>query len=237
MRAIIYRRVSSEEQRRSGLGLSAQLQCCTELAKRLGATEIEVYTDSAVSGSTSIDSRIGLKEALAALKKGDALLVARRDRIARDMLVTLTVEQIVAKRKATLISAAGEGHDTDAVTNLIMKTMSDLFAQVERVTISSRTRNALKVKIANGERVGNIKYGYKLAEDGIRLIPNRREHIIIENVRRLRKRGLSLRAIAANLNDSNVRSRNGNPWRASQVRGLLNAEYGNKAKAVKQGRV
>jgi DNA invertase Pin-like site-specific DNA recombinase len=236
MRAIIYRRVSSEEQKKSGLGLSAQLQTCTELAKKLGASEIEVFTDSAISGSTGIEERAGLREALAALKKDDILLVARRDRIARDMLVTLSVEQIVAKRKATLVSAAGEHHD-DPVTNLIVKTMSDLFAQIERTTISSRTRNALKVKIAKGELVGNIKYGYRLANDKIHLIPNRREQKIIDDVRKLRSQRLSLRAIAAKLNDSNVRSRNGNPWQASQVLGLLKADHGNKSKAAKQGRV
>lgn len=222
-RAIIYRRCSTDEQTKSGLGLEHQFHVCKELALKQGISDIEVFTDAGVSGSTQIEDREGLREALAALRKGDVLLVAKRDRIARDMLVSMTVGKIVERRGCSLVSAAGEGHETDPVTDLILKSISDLWAQIERLSIASRTRNGLRVKIAKGERCGNVRYGFKLAKDGKHLVPCLREQEIITLASKLRKRHYSFQKIADHLNDNHIRTRNGNPWRPSQVQRLLYA--------------
>jgi len=173
------------------------------------------------SGSKGIEDRPALTEALAALKKGDVLIVAKRDRIARDMLVTLTVEKVVSKRGARLLSVAGEGSDSEGVTGLILRTMTDVFAQVERETIRTRTRSALQVKKSKAERVGAIPYGYRLAEDGIHLIESEREQRIIALVQSLRADKLSLRAIVARLNGESVTTRTGNVWQLTQVARIL----------------
>jgi site-specific DNA recombinase len=221
MNAVIYLRVSTEEQSQSGLGLEAQETACRSLAGTLGASEVLLFTDAGISGSKGIEDRPGLTEALATLRKGDVLIVAKRDRIARDMLVTLTVEKVVAKRGARLLSVAGEGSDSDGVTGLILRTMTDLFAQVERETIRSRTRSALQVKKAKAERVGAIPYGFRLAEDGTHLIESEREQRIIALVQSLREDGLSLRAIVAKLNADSVSTRTGNVWQLTQVARIL----------------
>jgi site-specific DNA recombinase len=223
-RAIIYRRVSTDEQSKTGLGLEHQKRVCEELARTLGAKDITIYTDAGISGSTEIDCRPGLRDALAALRKGDVLLVAKRDRIARDMLVSLTVGKIVERRGAKLMSAAGEGNDSDPVTDLILKTTADLWSQIERLSIGSRTKQALRVKISNGERVGNVRYGFKLARDGKHLVPNERERDIIKAVAKMRKIGLSLQRIADRLNDTKIKTRTGAPWKPSQIQRLLVAK-------------
>ena len=221
MNAVIYLRVSTEEQSQSGLGLKAQELTCRTLAGTLGVSGVLLFTDAGVSGSKGIEERPGLTEALAALRKGDVLIVAKRDRIARDMLVTLTVEKVVAKRGSRLLSVAGEGSDSEGVTGLILRTMSDLFAQVERETIRSRTRSALQVKKSKAERVGAIPYGFQLAGDGKHLIGNEREQRIIELVLSLRAEGLSLRAIVARLNADSVSTRTGNDWQLTQITRML----------------
>jgi site-specific DNA recombinase len=221
MKAIIYTRVSTEEQSQSGLGLEAQESACRTLAGTIGASETLLFTDAGISGSKGIEDRPALTEALAALKKGDVLIVAKRDRIARDMLVTLTVEKVVSKRGARLLSVAGEGSDSEGVTGLILRTMTDLFAQVERETIRTRTRSALQVKKSKAERVGAIPYGYRLAEDGIHLIESEREQRIIALVQSLRADKLSLRAIVARLNGESVTTRTGNVWQLTQVARIL----------------
>lgn len=221
MKAIIYTRVSTEDQSQSGLGLEAQETACRKLAGTLGALETLLFTDAGISGSKGIEDRPALTEALAALRKGDVLIVAKRDRIARDMLVTLTVEKVVSKRGAKLLSVAGEGSDSEGVTGLILRTMTDLFAQVERETIRTRTRSALQVKKSKAERVGAIPYGYRLAEDGKHLIENEREQRIIALVQSLRTDGLSLRAIVARLNEQSVTTRTGNVWQLTQIARML----------------
>ncbi len=221
MKAILYIRVSTEEQSQSGLGLEAQEKACRTLAASLGASETLLFTDAGISGSKGIEDRPALTEALAALRKGDVLIVAKRDRIARDMLVTLTVEKVVTKRGARLLSVAGEGSDSDGVTGLILRTMTDLFAQVERETIRSRTRSALQVKKSKSERVGAIPYGFQLAEDGKHLLECEREQRIIAIVESLRNEGLSLRAIVARLNEDRIPTRTGRAWLLTQVVRIL----------------
>jgi len=45
-------------------------------------------------------------------------------------------------------------------------------SQWEREAIGERTRDPLQHKRGNGERVGNIEFGYRLAADGKHLEPN-----------------------------------------------------------------
>jgi DNA invertase Pin-like site-specific DNA recombinase len=218
MRCIIYTRVSTEEQ---SLGLRAQLTTCTRYASNLSA-DILCFEDAGISGSKGIEERPGLKQALVELKKGDLFIVAKRDRIARDILLAMSVEQIVSKRGAKLISVAGEGSENDGVTGLILRTMTDLFSQIEREAIRSRTRSALQTKIAKGERTGSVLYGYEVAKDGVMLIPCSYEQDIIRLIKKLRKRGVSYRDIVKYMNEKGIRSRTGHSWGIQQVWNLAN---------------
>ena len=56
---------------------------------------IGVFSDEGVSGTADLDKRTGLLAALAALSKDVVLLVAKRDRIGRDVLLIKTVERMV----------------------------------------------------------------------------------------------------------------------------------------------
>ena len=68
MIAVIYLRVSTEDQVEHGFSLSGQRDECTKKAFSLGATEIIEYTDQGISGS--IFERPALQSALARLKVG-----------------------------------------------------------------------------------------------------------------------------------------------------------------------
>jgi DNA invertase Pin-like site-specific DNA recombinase len=54
-----------------------------------------------------------IADALNALRRGDVLIVAKRDRIARDAFVSVLIEREAAKKGARIVSAAGEGTDSD----------------------------------------------------------------------------------------------------------------------------
>ncbi len=70
-------------------------------------------------------------------------------------------------------------------------------SQWEREAIGERTRDALGHKKRNGERVGNIQFGYRLAQDGKHVEPDPGEQAALAEIARLRKRGGTLRGIAA----------------------------------------
>ena len=69
-------------------------------------------------------------------------------------------------------------------------------SQWEREAIGERTRDAMSHKRNQGERVGNIAYGFRLGGNGYHLEPDPGEQAVLARVRALRST-LSLRRIAA----------------------------------------
>lgn len=217
MTDVIYIRVSTDEQGMSGHGLHAQRDACDAIL-----SDAEVHADEGVSGAASLDKRPGLLAAIAALGKGDTLLVAKRDRLARDPLVMAMIESAVKRKGARIRSAAGEGTDGDDPASVMMRRMIDAFSEYERLVIGARTKAALAGKKRRQERVGSIPYGWKLDADGVHLVEHEREQEAIRLVRMLRDGGLSLRAIAAELREQGHQSR-GKAWHAQTVQRILEA--------------
>ena len=62
-RAYGYCRVSTEQQRESGLGLDAQREAIAHTAARLHVPLLHTFTDAGLSGSLSIDDRPALEPA------------------------------------------------------------------------------------------------------------------------------------------------------------------------------
>ncbi len=230
MRAVPYIRVSTDEQSASGLGAGAQLHACSAWAEREGLELAEPFDDLAVSGAAPLASRPALIEALAALKAGDVLVVAKRDRLGRDPFVIAVIEAAVGRKKCRVVSAAGEGTDDDDPSNVLMRRVVDAFAEYERLVIKARTRGALAVKRRAGEFLGQVPYGFRRVDDGRRskkrgnpcgLEPDPAEAGVVDLVKRRRAEGLSFRAIVRELDKGPVRPKNGGPhWARSTVRRL-----------------
>jgi DNA invertase Pin-like site-specific DNA recombinase len=96
--AIAYLRVSTDRQADSGLGLEAQHASIAACAARLGVRLAEVFSDAGTSGSLTIEDRPVLLDAVASLKRGDVLIVAKRDRLGRDVIAVAMIERLVATR-------------------------------------------------------------------------------------------------------------------------------------------
>src|SRR4051794_33575364 len=111
--AIAYLRVSTDKQADSGLGLEAQRQSVSTAAARLGLELGAVLIDAGTSGALVLAERPVLMEAITALRRDDVLLIAKRDRLARDVVEAAMIERLVTKRGARIVSAAGEGTDSD----------------------------------------------------------------------------------------------------------------------------
>ena len=97
----------------------------------------------------------------------------------------------------------------------------DAFAEYERLIIKARTKAALAAKRARGERTGQVPYGERLAGDGRTLEPDATEAAAVGLVRELKAAGMSLRAIARELNRRGVPTKSGRPWRHTTIRDLL----------------
>jgi len=220
MRAVGYVRVSTTEQATSGLGLEAQRAALASAAARLGAPLAAVYEDAGLSGSLAAEDRPGLLAAIDALRRGDILLVAKRDRLGRDVVAVALVERLVARKGARVVSAAGEGTDGDDPTAILMRRIIDAFSEHERLLIGSRTKAALRAKRARGERAGNVPFGFRATPEG-RLEPNEREQAVIAEAVALRAAGRSFRDTTLDLACRGFVGRAGRPLGLAQVHAIL----------------
>lgn len=218
-RAIAYLRASREDQ---DSGIEAQRTACRDAARRLGLDDGGFYADVGVSGATPLEKRPALLDAVSALGRGDVLLVARRDRLGRDLLAVAVIVKAVERRGARVVSAAGEGGNGDGPGDRLMQQIVDAFSQYERGLIRARTSAALRAQRAQGRAAGGCApYGYSIARDGNALIVNRRERDVLALMVGWRGDGSSFGAIATALNDAGHRTRGGGLWNRSGVHRIL----------------
>lgn len=217
--AVAYLRASLEDMR---LGPEAQRAQIEAYAAREGITIAAWHVDQGVSGGADLEDRPGLVAALGDLRahRAGLLVVARRDRLARDVYVAATIERAAAGAGARVVAADGTANG-DTAADAFMRTILDGAAAYERALIRGRTRAALAAKRAKGERTGECPYGYTVADDGKTLVADEAEQAVLAEVRALRDAGLSHRAIVALLASKGFVNRAGKPHAKTAVTRML----------------
>jgi DNA invertase Pin-like site-specific DNA recombinase len=221
MQAIGYVRVSTDRQAEYGVSLEAQEAKIRAMATIHSAELLEVIVDGGESAKSL--NRPGLQRLLALINGGQvqAVIVAKLDRLTRSVKDLCNLLELFEKRKVALISVA-ESLDTGSAGGRLVITIMAAVSQWEREAIGERTRDALRHKRNQGQRVGNIPFGSRLAADGQRLEPDATEQSALQEIRRLRSAGKSLRGIAAALNSRAYRTRRGTAWRLESVARIVN---------------
>jgi DNA invertase Pin-like site-specific DNA recombinase len=211
--AVAYRRVSTDDQAN---GLEAQTVAIEVWAERTGATVLAWYTDEAVSGGADLSDRPGLLDALADLRtfRAGTLVVAKRDRLARDVAVAAAVQRDVVRSGARVATADGQGDDSD-----LMRHILDAFAEHERGVISARTRAAMARKRVRGEYLGGrAPFGFDASKG--QLEPLAHELGVITMVQAMRDHRVC--DIVRHLELAGVKNRAGKPLNRTAVVRLLN---------------
>jgi DNA invertase Pin-like site-specific DNA recombinase len=214
--AIAYLRASTDEQQ---LGLDAQRYAIEQWAAAHGVRVVSYEVDPGVSGGTPLEKRPGLQRAIAALRSAGAgfLLVAKRDRLARDVVIAAMVERAVVREGAQLFSVDGIGNGAGPA-DMLMRTMLDGVAQFEKAIIQKRIKDALALKKTRGECTGGVPpYGMQLASDKRHLEPNPEELETIRRARELAKSGLSYRQIMRTLAEAGRFNRRGKIFDLKQI--------------------
>ena len=218
MRAIGYVRVSTEEQATEGLSLEAQKERLAAYCHAQGWRLVAVFEDAGVSASTL--RRSGLEEALAAVEDrgADVLLALKLDRLTRSVV---GLYQLVERcdKAGVRLAAVQDALDTGSANGRMVTSILAVLAQWEREIVSERTAAALAHKKRNREHVGLPPYGFRIGADG-RLEANADELATIQRMKRLRRRGATLQAIADKLNDEGVSARRGK-WGKTSVSRLV----------------
>jgi len=117
----------------------------------LGVKPNRIYVDHGLTGTNR--SRPGLREALAACRAGDTLVVTKLDRLARSLT---DARDIVAQltEAGVKLNIGGSIHDpTDPVGRLLFNVLA-MIAEFESDLIRMRTREGMKVAKAKGRLRG-----------------------------------------------------------------------------------
>lgn len=220
--AVGYVRVSTDKQADRGVSLDAQAEKIRAMAVVHNADLTEIIVDGGESAKSL--QRPGMEQLLALVdsKKVQAVIIAKLDRLTRSVKDLAELLERFERRGVALISVA-ESLDTSSAAGRLVLNIMTAVSQWEREAIGERTRDAMSHKRSNGQRVGTVPYGYRLAPDGVLLEVEPVEQAIAQHARTLKASGLSLRAIAAELNRQGLTTRRGTPWRFQYVAQVIRA--------------
>lgn len=210
----IYCRVSTEEQKNTGVSLAMQESRLREYAKIREWRIFKVYIDAGVSAKTTRRDALGLLRADVRARKIDAVLVFKIDRLSRNLYDLLTLIREFQKRKVALVSLT-ESFDTDSPMGAAMVSMLGTFAEFEQKQVAARTTEALAKLREEGRVYGPTPFGF--SRDGKRLKPSPRQLQVVGRIYSMRAQGTSLRGIAAALNADHIRTQTGRRWAVRQI--------------------
>jgi site-specific DNA recombinase len=220
MKTVGYVRVSTDKQADQGVSLDAQAEKIRAMAVVHGADLVDIIVDGGESAKSL--KRPGMAKLLAMVDAGkvQTVIIAKLDRLTRSVRDLCELLERFERRGVALVSVA-ESLDTGSAAGRLVLNIMAAVSQWEREAIGERTRDALKHKRANGERVGNIAYGSRLADDGVHVEDDPGERDVLAEICRLRNSGTTLRGIAAELNHRAFRTRRGTLWRLESVARVL----------------
>ena len=221
-RFVSWRRVSTQKQGKSGLGLEAQQSIIryfvSEANGELIADYHETYTGKNLHGC------VELQKAMECAKKNDAtLVIAKSDRF-RNLEQALEVY----RQMDGCIYFCDIPMAEDKATYKFMLSLSWSLAEREAAIVSMRTRLALQAKRDRGESVGNPNAAISASMRANSIVSRRQDAQLNDNNRKayklaclLKEQGKSNTEISRELNDAGYLTSRGKQWQSVQVQRLI----------------
>ena len=199
-----YTRVSTDRQADEGESLGAQQRVIEGYAMMLGLQIDEMFVERGVSGSKPLGERPEGGRLLAVLNAGDVVITPKLDRMFRSALDALDVLGQIQKRGVVLHMVDLGGDVTGNGISRLVFTILSAVAEAERDRIRERIRD-VKADQRQRQRYlgGKVPFGWKVGDDG-ELVEVPEQQAAIKRARKLRAKGLSLRAIAADLSEKGI---------------------------------
>lgn len=203
--AVIYARVSTDEQGRTGASIDAQVHTLIAEARRRGW---KPHVIREVASAKSMNNRPGLAAALRMLahREACALMAVRLDRISRSVSDFAQLMDLAHRQGWALVMSEMD-LDTTTSQGELMAHVQVSVAQYERRLIGDRTKAGMAERARQGVHLGRSR---SLPLEVV-------QHVIV-----LRQGGHTLRSIADQLNDEKVPTSTGvGLWTTSKVQSVL----------------
>jgi len=224
---VAYYRVSTQKQGQSGLGIEAQKAAVAQYVRQAGCELIGQYTETETGKKHNLDNRPALQKAIAHAKRSKAtLVIAKLDRLLRSTVILSDL-----KKNGTKFVAC----DNPYANELTIDILAAVAANEVRM-VSERTKAALAAYKARGGKLGASKRqsrnltmaarrrGARAAGIALHRMATEAYADIIDDVKGMAHKGLSLAQIATELNELGQTTRRGCAWNPMQVHRLLAME-------------
>ena len=196
-RLYAYVRVSTDEQVEHGQSLAVQTEHLHAWARMHDRVIDEVITEAGVSGGIPLHERPQGGLLCQLLRKGDTVVANKLDRMFRSARDCLDVVEIFKDRGVSLhlrdINGGADDVSGNGISRLFL-TLLGAFAEFQRDRTVERIRATKRAQKARGEYSGGgIQFGWARGNGRMVKVPAQQQ--AIRKMKRLRAKGLSLRAI------------------------------------------
>jgi putative DNA-invertase from lambdoid prophage Rac len=215
-----YARVSTDRQADKGESLSAQQRTIQGYAMMHGLSVDRVFIERGVSGSKPLGDRPEGARLLAALQPGDIVITPKLDRMFRSALDALDVLGKIQKRSVNLHMIDLGGDVTGNGISKLVFTILSAVAEAERDRTRERIRDVKADQRRRQRYLGGIvPFGWRVENGDLVEVPE--QQAAITRARKMRAKGLSLRAISAALGENGIRLSHEGVKRIVSNRGAL----------------
>jgi site-specific DNA recombinase len=221
-RAILYARVSTEEQARSGYSLAQQLEALREYAAREGYEILEEVQDPGQSGANLERPGMDRVRDIVAAGGVSVVLAQDRDRFSREPAYHYLLKREF-EENGTKIRALNDRGD-DSPEGELTDGILDQLAKYEKAKIAERTRRGKLRKAREGRVIcgATPTYGFRFNETRDGLLINEPEIRVVEKIFHLVADGVAVRAIQARLYTERIPAPKGGPlWDDHVLRRLI----------------
>lgn len=193
-----YIRVSTLQQANEGESLETQLRQIQSYSVLRGfdIPSENFITEKGVSGSLEFEKRPEGGRLFNQLASGDVLIFSKLDRAFRNTRNALNTLHELKERGISVHFIDLGGDVTNDGIGSVIFTILSAFATFERERIATRIREVKQVQKAEGKFLGGFtRFGYKVSEDKLEMDADQQK--IINEMKDMRRRGMSLRRISS----------------------------------------
>lgn len=224
-RAVAYCRVSTDGQvGEEKFGIASQKSLIQQYCEKNGIEITDWFIDEGISGAK--ERRPAFDKILNGEVTNppvDYVIVAKTDRISRDINLYYAYKNMLAKLNLEILSVSEDWSAQDRLTAMILENFLAMAATVERESIRVRTSGGRKQKAKQGGYSGGrAPMGYKVQEGGLVINPEEAE--IVRFIFAHKQAGDTMLGTMNALNEAGYKTRGGKEFVISTVQSIWNNE-------------
>ena len=217
---VAYIRVSTDGQLgEDKFGLDAQREQIIEYCAKNDMNILKWYSDEGESGAKYRPGFDAIVYGEVNNPPYEAVVVAKSDRVARDINIYFYYQGALLRKNIELISICEDFGQFGVFANML-KAFTLTCAEMERDNINKRTSGGRKIKAARGGYSGGRPpYGYAPQNGKLVIVPEEAE--VVRFVIQSKEKGMTYQMICDSLNDAGKTNRSGTKFSISTLQVII----------------